>query len=92
MRNFSEKSHLFCSILTLTKLKYFISDRVMLHLLAARRSEQGTRNRHEIVFRMVWTIYMENVDEKMNFFSEKFKPELKTFKIESLKQLSEYLT
>ena len=35
---------------------------------------------------------MENVDQKMNFFSEKIKTELKTFKIESLKQLSEYLT
>ena len=64
----------------------------MLHLLAASRSEQGTRNRHQIVFRMIWTIYMENVDQKMNFFSEKIKTELKTFKIESLKQLSEYLT
>ena len=29
-------------------------------------SEQGTKNRHQITFRNVGTIYIENVDQKMN--------------------------
>ena len=36
-------------------------------LLMRRRSEQGIRNCHQIIFRKVWTIYIENVDQKMNF-------------------------
>ena len=31
------------------------------------RSEQGTRNRNERIFRKIWTIYIENVDQKINF-------------------------
>ena len=36
-------------------------------LLMRRRSELGTRNCHQIIFRKVWTRYIENVDQKMNF-------------------------
>ena len=36
-------------------------------LLTRRRSEQGTRNHHPGIFRKVWTKYIENVDQKMNF-------------------------
>ena len=32
-----------------------------------RRSEWGTRNRHQRVLRKVWTIYIGNVDQKMSF-------------------------
>ena len=32
-----------------------------------RRSEQRTRNQHQRIFGKVWTIYIENVDEKTNF-------------------------
>ena len=33
-----------------------------------RRSECGTRNRHQIIFRKIWSIYIENVDKNMIFF------------------------
>ena len=36
-------------------------------LLMRRRSEQRTRNRHQRIFGKVWTIYIENVDQKTNF-------------------------
>ena len=32
-----------------------------------KHSELGTRNCHQKSFRKVWTIYIENVDQKMNF-------------------------
>ena len=35
-------------------------------LLMKRRSEWGTRNCHQVIFRKVWTIHKENVDQKMN--------------------------
>ena len=35
-------------------------------LLMKRRSEWGTRNCHQVIFRKVWTIHIENVDQKMN--------------------------
>ena len=35
-------------------------------LLMERGSEWGTRNHHQRVFGKVWTIYIENVDQKMN--------------------------
>ena len=36
-------------------------------LLMRRRSEQRTRNRHQRIFGKVWTIHIENVDQKTNF-------------------------
>ena len=27
----------------------------------------GTRHRHQRIFRNVWTIHIENIDQKMNF-------------------------
>ena len=35
-------------------------------LLMRERSEQGTRNCHQIIFRKVRAIYIEDVDQKMN--------------------------
>ena len=32
-----------------------------------KRSEWGTSNHHQRIFRKVWTKYIENVDQKMNF-------------------------
>ena len=32
-----------------------------------KHSERGTRNCHQKSFRKVWTTYIENVDQKMNF-------------------------
>ena len=38
-------------------------------LLTMRHSQRGARNRHQRVFRKVWTIiYIENVDQKDEFF------------------------
>ena len=36
-------------------------------LLMRRRSEQRTRNRYQRIFGKVWTIHIENVDQKTNF-------------------------
>ena len=35
-------------------------------LLMRRNSERRTRNCHQIIFGKVWTIYVENVDQKIN--------------------------
>ena len=33
-----------------------------------KRSERGTRNHHQRIFRSkVWAMYIENVDQNMNF-------------------------
>ena len=32
-----------------------------------RHSEPGTRNCHQIIFKKVWAIYIEIVNQKMNF-------------------------
>ena len=32
-----------------------------------KHSERGTRNCHQKSFRKVWDMYIENVDQKMNF-------------------------
>ena len=34
--------------------------------LMKRRSEWGTRNCLQVIFRKVWTIHIENVDQKIN--------------------------
>ena len=31
-----------------------------------KRSQQETRNCHQIIFRKVWTKYIENVNQKIN--------------------------
>ena len=36
-------------------------------LLMRRGSLPGTRNCDQIIFRKVWTIYRENINQKMNF-------------------------
>ena len=51
-------------MLTLTKSKYFVL-RNKVALLKRRRSEHGTRNHNQIIFKKVFAI--ENVDQKMNF-------------------------
>ena len=33
-----------------------------------KRSERGTGNCHQRIIRKVWTLYIENVDQKMNSF------------------------
>ena len=46
-------------------------------LLMRRRSEPGTRNCHQIIFRRVWTIYIENVNQKMNFLYDSDEIEIR---------------
>ena len=59
VRNFSEKIYLYCSILTLKKLKYFISYTIKLYCQWGDvLSRLETRNRHQIIFRKVWFIYI----------------------------------
>ena len=55
---------MYYSILTLIKSKYFVLHNKVA-LLKRRRSERGTRNHNQIIFRKVLAI--ENVDQKMNF-------------------------
>ena len=55
--NFSKKRCLHFITLTLAKLKYFMSYNKIV-LLTRRRSELGSRNRLQIIFRNVWTKYM----------------------------------
>ena len=46
-------------------------------LLIRRRSERGTRNCHQRVCRKVCTIYIENVDQKMNFLYDSDEIEIR---------------
>ena len=34
-----------------------------------RRSERGRTNHYQIIFRKAWTIYIENIGQKMSFLS-----------------------
>ena len=51
------------------KVEIFHVLRNKVALLMRRRSEQGTRNCHQPIFRKVFIIciYIENVDQKMDF-------------------------
>ena len=44
-----------------------------------KHSKQGTRNCNQKSFRKVWTIYLENVDQKMNFLYDSDKIEIRLF-------------
>ena len=57
---------LFCSTLTMRKLKYFMPYTIRLHCKTSRRSERWTRNRQQIIFKNVCISNVQNVDQKMN--------------------------
>ena len=42
-----------------------------------KHSERGTRNCHQKSFRKVWIIYIENVDQKMNFLYDSDEIEIR---------------
>ena len=48
------------------KILHVLNNKVA--LLTRKRSERGTRNYRQIIFRKVWTMYIENVDQKINFY------------------------
>ena len=46
-------------------------------LLMRKRSERGTRNQHQRIFRFkVWAMYIENVDQNMNFLYDSDETEI----------------
>ena len=57
------------------EILYVLHDKVT--LLRRRRSERGTRNCHQRMFRKVWTTYIENVDQKMNFLYDSYEIEIR---------------
>ena len=46
-------------------------------LLIRKCFERGTRNHHQIIFRKVWTMYIENVDQKINFLYDSGEIEIR---------------
>ena len=42
-----------------------------------KRSVRGTRNHYQRIFRNVWAIYIENVDQKMNFLHDSNEIEIR---------------
>ena len=46
-------------------------------LLIRKNSERGTKNCHQRCFRKVSTIFIENIDQKMNFFYDSGEIEIR---------------
>ena len=46
-------------------------------LLMRKRSVRGTRNHYQRIFRNVWAIYIENVDQEMNFLHDSNEIEIR---------------
>ena len=44
-----------------------------------KHSEWGTRNHHQRIFRKVWIMYIESVDQKMNFLYDTDEIEIGPF-------------
>ena len=64
-RETSQKKAFCDSNIEKVEILHLLHDKVA--LLMRKHSERGTRNCHQKGFRKVWTIYRENVDQKMNF-------------------------
>ena len=45
--------------------------------LMRKRSDCETTNRHQRIFRKVWTMYLENLDQKMNFLYDSDEIEIR---------------
>ena len=77
MKNFSAKSFLHHSILEKNEILHLLHGNVA--MLMRKHSEWGTRNHHQRIFRKVWIMYIESVDQKMNFLYDTDEIEIGPF-------------
>ena len=61
------------------EISHVLFDKVALLTLTRRPSKRRTRNCQQKLFRKIWTIYTQTVDQKMNFLMTLMKQRLHSF-------------